>query len=139
MPQVKLPYAQVHHPGLNETAMFHCGCWLSGEPGSDTNDKTLTRGSNRPALVPYRIRVQTSDVRGAGTDSDVFIVIHGSQGSSSEFELANAANNFERNQTDTFEVSGLDVGSIHSITVCCFLLCVPWFVMHAIVACHLRS
>ncbi len=42
--------------------------------------------------------VYTSDIRGAGTDSDIFITIYGEKGDSGERLLDNSQNNFERNQ-----------------------------------------
>ena len=49
-----------------------------------------------------------TDVRGAGTDSDVFITIYGTAGDTGERDLATSANNFERGRLDTFlfDVSG---------------------------------
>ena len=51
----------------------------------------------------------TSDVRGAGTDADVSMVMHGSKGDVGPLKLDNSANNFERGQTDTFFIKA----SIH--------------------------
>jgi len=50
----------------------------------------------------YRILVQTSDVRGAGTDSDVFITLYGPKGDSGERALESSANDFERGKQDVF-------------------------------------
>ena len=38
----------------------------------------------------------TSDIRGAGTDADVTVVLYGSQGDSGEQRLESSANDFER-------------------------------------------
>ena len=46
----------------------------------------------------WQVEVKTSDVRGAGTDADVFLTIYGPTGDTGERELASAGNNFERNQ-----------------------------------------
>jgi hypothetical protein len=53
-------------------------------------------------LVSYRVLVKTSDVRGAGTDGNVFITMYGPKGDSGEREIANGSDNFERNKLDTF-------------------------------------
>lgn len=76
----------------------------------------------RPGSAPadrkqYRIIVRTGDVRGAGTDSDVFFTLHGTRGSTAELELADAANNFERGRTDTFQAAAADVGTIERASV----------------------
>jgi hypothetical protein len=52
----------------------------------------------------YKVVVVTSDVRGAGTDADISMVMHGSKGDAGPLKLDNSANNFERGQTDTFFV-----------------------------------
>ncbi len=50
--------------------------------------------------------VVTSDRMGAGTDANVFIDIHGMDGSNTGRTLLNnKGNDFERGQTDTFTVS----------------------------------
>ncbi len=54
------------------------------------------------ASVTYRVLVQTSDVRGAGTDSNVYITLYGDKGDSGERQIESGANNFERGRLDTF-------------------------------------
>ena len=49
-------------------------------------------------LHRYKIEVYTSDVRGAGTDANVRMVLYGTKGDTGERELANSKNNFERAQ-----------------------------------------
>ena len=48
--------------------------------------------------MTYRVIVKTSDLRGAGTDADIFLVVYGPLGDTGERLLDNSANNFERNQ-----------------------------------------
>ena len=53
------------------------------------------------AAKKYTVNVYTGDVRGAGTDANVFINIYGSQGDSGERKLVDSETNrdkFERNQ-----------------------------------------
>jgi hypothetical protein len=47
-------------------------------------------------VVKYKITVITGDVRNAGTDADVSLVLYGTQGDSGEWKLKNQDNNFER-------------------------------------------
>ncbi len=52
-----------------------------------------------PLVHPIsQVLVKTSDVRGAGTDADVFISIYGPLGDTGEQELDASGNNFERGQ-----------------------------------------
>lgn len=64
-----------------------------------------------PQTMTYNVIVRTGDVRGAGTDADVSIVMYGTQGESDVCKLDNIGkNNFERNQTDTFPINCNDIG-----------------------------
>lgn len=48
--------------------------------------------------------VYTGDVRGAGTNANVFLVMYGETGKSDQFDLRNKSDNFERGQVDKFKV-----------------------------------
>lgn len=56
------------------------------------------------AGIPYEITVWTGDVRGAGTDSNVFIQMYGEGGKTEEYMLRNRTDNFEQGQSDKFKV-----------------------------------
>jgi len=50
-------------------------------------------------LTRYQLEVFTSDMRGAGTDADVFATIYGDQGNTGEHKLdTRGTNDFERGQ-----------------------------------------
>ncbi len=55
--------------------------------------------------------------RGAGTDSNVFIEMHGELGSVGQSRLETAANNFERGQVDNFVVKGTNVGDVQKVLI----------------------
>lgn len=61
--------------------------------------------------------VHTSDVRGAGTDANVYLVVYGNKGKSDEVWLDNKSNNFEAGQTDNFKIEISDVGKPFKIRV----------------------
>ncbi|XP_025103092.1 lipoxygenase homology domain-containing protein 1-like [Pomacea canaliculata] len=68
--------------------------------------------------VEWEIIIHTSDEEGAGTDSDIYITLHGSRGSSAEIKLKTVNyNNFKRNQIDRFFVSTDDIGEVCSVTI----------------------
>ncbi len=53
----------------------------------------------------YKISVKTSDVRGAGTGANVYVVLFGENGDSGELHLKESGTNkspFENNQLDEF-------------------------------------
>lgn len=55
--------------------------------------------------IPYEIEVHTGDVRGAGTDANVFVVLYGKEKKSEQFWLENKTDNFERGDVDKFKVT----------------------------------
>lgn len=71
----------------------------------------------RSAAVTYEVATYTSDIPGAGTDGYVWVMLHGSKGSSNWLYLDNSHNNFERNQTDRFYFTLSDLGSLKSVDV----------------------
>ncbi|KAG2499991.1 hypothetical protein HYH03_002273 [Edaphochlamys debaryana] len=116
-----LQQVEVWHPVLQKMYLFPCNEWLesSKEKGIEGCKRTLLSGAAAAAagLCSYRVIVKTSDMRGAGTDADVFLTIYGPKGDTGERPLDNSANNFERNQTDTFILTGPDVGEVERIRV----------------------
>lgn len=54
---------------------------------------------------PWSLWIWTSDVKGAGTDAQVFLQIYGEKGKSDEMKLENNSDSFEQGQVDKFMVS----------------------------------
>ena len=58
------------------------------------------------ADVPYEMTLYTSDLMGAGTSANVYIVLYGSDGSTEEVMLADTSkkkkDSFKRGSTDQF-------------------------------------
>ena len=67
----------------------------------------------------YDILVRTSDVWQAETNANVFIQLHGDLRDSRELELTNSnySNPFERDQTDMFVMTVINVGNVINVTV----------------------
>ena len=53
----------------------------------------------------WNVWLWTSDIRGAGTDANVFMTLYGDKGKTDEVPLGNATDNFEQGQLDKFKVS----------------------------------
>lgn len=67
----------------------------------------------------YKISVKTSDVRGAGTDAGVYLVLFGSNGDSGELSLKTSETNkspFDNNQLDVFVMK--DILSLGELSKC---------------------
>lgn len=61
--------------------------------------------------------VYTSDMRGAGTDSNVYLVVYGNQGKSDDIKLDNESNNFESGRIDTFKIETAEIGKPFKIRI----------------------
>ncbi|KAH3761318.1 hypothetical protein Pelo_6863 [Pelomyxa schiedti] len=104
---------------------FLCGKWLSkSSMDSDPNPsirKTLVPqtvdGQSCAALKSYTIFVKTGDMRGAGTDSNVYIILHGEKGVSAKNFLDGPGDRFERGRTDEFTLECVDLGPLSKIAI----------------------
>ena len=67
--------------------------------------------------VGYDITIHTANVPYAGTDGDIWLRVNGTNGSTQYWLLDDSADNYERNRTDHFVRSGVNVGLIRSVTI----------------------
>ncbi|XP_070566658.1 lipoxygenase homology domain-containing protein 1-like isoform X2 [Ptychodera flava] len=97
---------------------FKCDQWFSKTQGDGklTRDiPAMVRGETTIKNTKYTINVKTSNVRGAGTDANVFLILFGENGDSGQLELKESQthkNKFENNQTDVFSYSMLSLGAL---------------------------
>ncbi|XP_055478766.1 lipoxygenase homology domain-containing protein 1 isoform X3 [Psammomys obesus] len=95
-----------------DLTMFYYGDWLSQRKGKKTlvcEMCAVIDGEEMMEWTSYTVSVKTSDILGAGTDANVFIIIFGENGDSGTLALKQSANwnKFERNNTDTFSFSDM--------------------------------
>ncbi|CAH7088263.1 Loxhd1 [Phodopus roborovskii] len=95
-----------------DLTMFYYGDWLSQKKGKKTlvcEMCAVIDGEEMMEWTSYTVSVKTSDILGAGTDANVFIIIFGENGDSGTLALKQSANwnKFERNNTDTFNFSDM--------------------------------
>ncbi|GCB61309.1 hypothetical protein scyTo_0014316 [Scyliorhinus torazame] len=99
---------------------FPCNQWLSKEEGDGLYVRDLL-GSLNPMDIPklnkYIVSVFTGDVKGSGTDADVFINIFGENGDTGERRLDNDKDNFERGNEDKFTIESPNLGHLKKITI----------------------
>nr|XP_055024965.1 lipoxygenase homology domain-containing protein 1 isoform X1 [Misgurnus anguillicaudatus] len=99
---------------------FACNNWLSRNEGDGLFVRDLL-GSLDPMDMPkynkYIVSVFTSDVKGSGTDADVFINIFGENGDTGERRLDNDKDNFERGTEDKFTIEAPNLGRVRKITI----------------------
>lgn len=114
----------VFDPVKGESFVFPFHGWLKPEgKGAKAKDscKTVIQCGQLPAGaadVLYKVSVQTSDLRGAGTDANVSCTILGDKGDTGPLQLESSANDFERGHTDAFFVKAADVGSMQALQAC---------------------
>ncbi|KAM9225590.1 lipoxygenase homology domain-containing protein 1 isoform 3-T3 [Dugong dugon] len=97
---------------MGDLTMFYYGDWLSQRKGKKTlvcEMCAVIDGEEMMEWTSYTVSVKTSDILGAGTDANVFIIIFGENGDSGTLALKQSANwnKFERNSTDTFNFSNM--------------------------------
>uniref|UniRef100_A0A452T4T2 Lipoxygenase homology domains 1 n=1 Tax=Ursus maritimus TaxID=29073 RepID=A0A452T4T2_URSMA len=106
-----------------DLTMFYYGDWLSQRKGKKTlvcEMCAVIDGEEMMEWTSYTVSVKTSDILGAGTDANVFIIIFGENGDSGTLALKQSTNwnKFERNNTDTFNFSDmLNLGHLCKLRV----------------------
>ncbi|XP_061586231.1 lipoxygenase homology domain-containing protein 1 [Cololabis saira] len=99
---------------------FSCNNWLSKDEGDGSYVRDLL-GSMDSTEIPrynkYLVTVFTADIKGSGTDADVFINIFGEFGDTGERRLNNDKNNFEKGTEDKFTIEAPNLGKIRKLTI----------------------
>lgn len=103
---------------------FPCQQWLCLDTGDGRIERELhpllPNSTHSDHSLPWEIRTFTSDLRGAGTDANVSIQVHGSEGSSDPIPLGDNILNFEQGECDVFRGVLLPTsigGSVEALTV----------------------
>lgn len=69
-------------------------------------------------IATYHVHVKTGNVRGAGTDANVFVVLYGEEDNTGKILLKTSKshkNKFEGGQTDEFIIEAIDIGPLKKI------------------------
>uniref|UniRef100_A0A3Q3FXL6 PLAT domain-containing protein n=1 Tax=Labrus bergylta TaxID=56723 RepID=A0A3Q3FXL6_9LABR len=93
---------------------FACSNWLSREEADNLYVRDLL-GSMNP--MDYIVSVFTADMKGSGTDADVFLNIFGENGDTGERRLDSDKDNFERGSEDKFTIEAPNLGRLKKITI----------------------
>ncbi|CAF4256782.1 unnamed protein product, partial [Rotaria magnacalcarata] len=87
---------------------FPCNNWLAEDTGDKLIERELREDPSlrkvRPPTVPWYIWVYTSDIKGAGTDAHVHLVLYGHDGKSDDIKLKSESDVFEAGQCNEFKV-----------------------------------
>ncbi|CAL8249227.1 unnamed protein product [Merluccius merluccius] len=99
---------------------FPCNNWLSKVEGDCLHVRDLLGSMDAmemPKYNKYVVSVFTTDIKGSGTDADVFINIFGEFGDTGERRLDNDKNNFEKGTEDKFTIEAPNLGKVRKITI----------------------
>uniref|UniRef100_A0A7S1X4Z9 PLAT domain-containing protein n=1 Tax=Tetraselmis chuii TaxID=63592 RepID=A0A7S1X4Z9_9CHLO len=101
-----LASVEVHNRVTGVRTLFPCDAWLDKKHGMS---RVLSPGRPRESSgCTYKLEIKTSDVKGAGTDANVSVIIFGDKGQAGPVKLTakmtgqRRTNLFERNQLDVF-------------------------------------
>ncbi|KAK7479806.1 hypothetical protein BaRGS_00028986, partial [Batillaria attramentaria] len=101
--------------------VFPCKKWLATDEGDGLIQRTLFEQTGlrkkKEKRVPYQAWVFTSDIKHAGTDANVYMVIYGEKGKSDDIPLENKGDSFEAGHMDMFKFDTVDVGTPYKIRV----------------------
>ncbi|XP_071760769.2 lipoxygenase homology domain-containing protein 1 [Centroberyx gerrardi] len=105
--------------GIEQT--FPCGKWLDEDEGDGLIERELyemvSLRQRKQKKYPWSLWIWTSDVKGAGTDAQVFLQIYGENGKSDEMRLENNSDSFEQGQLDKFMIEMPDIGKLLKLRI----------------------
>uniref|UniRef100_A0A6B2KWS8 PLAT domain-containing protein n=1 Tax=Arcella intermedia TaxID=1963864 RepID=A0A6B2KWS8_9EUKA len=102
-----------------KTYNFPVSRWFAKDEDDGLIERTLAPGEgDASGQSLYQVSVVTGNIRGAGTDANVFIEVFGKKGKSRKQVLDNSENNFEKGKTDVFVLKGgNDLGELTKIHI----------------------
>uniref|UniRef100_H2ZAW5 PLAT domain-containing protein n=1 Tax=Ciona savignyi TaxID=51511 RepID=H2ZAW5_CIOSA len=116
-----LEYVEVDAASLGMKWRFPCGRWIAKDKDDGKLEKELHLATDETvgyaAKVPYEITVYTSEISGAGTDADVYVVLYGREGIATEqTSLCSSKDErksrFNKKGIDTFVLELDDIGEV---------------------------
>ncbi|XP_074616097.1 uncharacterized protein LOC141875648 isoform X1 [Acropora palmata] len=89
----------------------------SGAPSSSSTLQRSSSSSGRSSTT-YNLSIKVGDVKGSGTDGNVYIQLFGERGNTAKIQLrqaGDARNKFEKGRTYKFTVDTVDIGKVDRI------------------------
>ncbi|KAG2501257.1 hypothetical protein HYH03_001064 [Edaphochlamys debaryana] len=116
-PSWHLDHVAITNLKTNVTYLFPCRMWFDTRVGDGAIERVLQVSDSLIKIIPYHFHVYTSDIRGAGTDADVFVVLHGELGDTPVTFFPSQLENFERGSVDKFRLLLPYVGKLRALTI----------------------
>ncbi|XP_057216274.1 lipoxygenase homology domain-containing protein 1-like isoform X1 [Triplophysa rosa] len=111
----------VYCPFTGLEQVFPCGRWLDEDEGDGLVERELyemvSLRQRRLKKFPWSLWIWTSEIKGAGTDAQVFLQVYGEKGKSDEMKLESKSDSFEQGQCDKFIIEMPDIGKIRKLRI----------------------
>ncbi|XP_035377622.1 lipoxygenase homology domain-containing protein 1-like [Electrophorus electricus] len=111
----------VYCPFTGIEQVFPCGQWLDEDEGAGLVERELyemvSLRQRKQKKFPWSLWIWTSDVKGAGTDAQVFLQVYGETGKSDEMKLESKSDSFEQGQCDKFMIEMPDIGKVRKLRI----------------------
>lgn len=106
-------------PSRGEQYVFACHRWLAKDEADGLLEIEMDASykEDMEKTIPYEVTVWTGDVKGAGTDANVFLQIYGTDGKTETYNLRNKTDNFERGMCDKFKIEAADIGRVLKVRI----------------------
>jgi lipoxygenase homology domain-containing protein 1 len=109
-----LSHIEIECPVIGMKQVFPCERWLAQDEEDGKIERILKENKSlrtirKPQQVWY-LWVYTSDLKYAGTNSNVSICIYGDKGKTDDVQLKNKSDTFEAGRCDEFKIETEDVG-----------------------------
>uniref|UniRef100_A0A3P9J9C9 Lipoxygenase homology domains 1b n=1 Tax=Oryzias latipes TaxID=8090 RepID=A0A3P9J9C9_ORYLA len=83
---------------------FPINRWFALDEDDGKIQRDILVGGNQPTGIVYNVQIVTGNIRGAGTNSKIHIVMHGTKGMRNSGKVFLEGGSFERGLTDIFVV-----------------------------------
>ncbi|KAL2100047.1 hypothetical protein ACEWY4_004441 [Coilia grayii] len=111
----------VYCPFTGIEQVFPCSKWLDEDEGDKLVERELYEMVSlrkvKQIKHPWSIWIYTSDIKGAGTDAQIYIQVYGEKGKSDVFPMISQSDSFESGYIDKFMVEMVDVGPVRKLRI----------------------
>ncbi len=116
-----LSKVDIECPAIGMKQVFPCEKWLAKDEGDGRIERMLKENTSlrehHKAQDVWFVWVYTSDMKNAGTDANVHMVIYGDHGKSDELSLKNKSDIFESGKCDKFKIETSKIGQPFKIRI----------------------
>ena len=116
-----LDHVEVECPTIGMTQTFPCERWLATDEDDGRIERMLKEDTSKRKTHKHKsawhVWVKTSDLKNAGTDAQVSMVLYGDRGKTDEIKLSGKGKTFETGRTDEFKIETDQIGVPYKIRI----------------------